>query len=422
MQLIHYTLRNLTLVLLLVVTFWAGLFYFRIIDEVHDETDDSLKNYSHIIVKRAMADTTVIYGNTQDIMTKYIIAELSESKAKQYREHFTDSVMFIEEELEFEPVRVFKTAFKTDNGRYYELKVLTSILEKDDLQEAIFQWVVGLYIILIISILIVSKIVFKKSLQPLYKLLEWLNHFTLGSPNRPLNNPTKVKEFKILNKTITEMVRRNEDVFIQQKQFIENASHELQTPLAICLNKLEFLSESPELTELQLEELSEIHQTMSRAIKLNKSLLLLSRIENLQFRQEKDVEINPIVRNILSDLNDIYENKEINVSFEEKASLTIQANESLIVTLVTNLLKNAWIHNEKGGSVEVKITTNELLISNSCGRKALDPEKIFDRFYHTPNKEDSSGLGLAIVKSIVNLYGIKIDYYFDGQHHFRLLF
>ena len=99
--------------------------------------------------------------------------------------------------------------------------------------EAILWSIVILYVTLLICILIVSEVVFRKSLTPFYKLLNWLNQFTLGGKNLPLDNPTKIKEFRRLNETILKMTRRNEEMYSQQKQFIENASHELQTPLAI---------------------------------------------------------------------------------------------------------------------------------------------------------------------------------------------
>lgn len=422
MQLINYTLRNLTVVLLFVVTFWAGLFYFKIIDEVNDETDDTLENFRKAIIKQALADTATFRQASQDIMTKYFIAEIPEAQAREYKEHFTDSVMFVEDELEFDPVRVLKTAFLGADGKYYELKVMTSILEKDDLQEAILYWVTGLYIILLLTILIVARIVFKKSLRPLYNLLDWLKHFTLGKSNAPLDNPTHVKEFKVLNETIREMTDRNEEIFTRQKQFIENASHELQTPLAICRNKLELLADESNFSEQQFTVLSDIHKTMDRAIRLNKSLLLLSRIENRQFQDEKEVVLNPIIEDLLADLNEIYETKNLKIDLTESALLTIKMNESLATVLVTNLLKNAYSHSDENGNIQIKINKEQLSISNSCGTQALDGEKIFDRFHHTLEKNESTGLGLAIVHSIASLYHIKINYYFDGLHHFSLFF
>lgn len=422
MRLINYTIRNLTVVLLVIIPLWAGLFYFKIIDEVNDETDDTLENLRSLIIKRALADTAIFNQTSDDVMTKYFITEISEAKAERYREHFIDSVMFVEEEMEFDPVRVLKTAFRGDDSKYYELTVMTSILEKDDLQEAIFYWSLGLYILLILTILIVSRVVFKKSLRPLYKLLDWLNGFTLGKSNAPLDSRTRVTEFMILNKTIEDMVKRNENIFIRQKQFIENASHELQTPLAICRNKLELLADSGNFTEDQFSTLDDIHKTMDRAIRLNKSLLLLSRIENRQFHDEKQITLNPFIKELTGDLSDIYESKNLKVTFDESAQLTVRMNESLAVTLLTNLLKNAYNHSESNSDIKITISKNKLIISNHCGTHSLDKEKIFDRFYHSLDKNESTGLGLAIVRSITSLYGIKIDYYFDGLHNFTLFF
>lgn len=90
-------------------------------------------------------------------------------------------------------------------------------------------------------------------------------------------NDTRITEFRKLNDAAARYVERTEQMFEQQKQFIGNASHEIQTPLAICRNRLEMLMEDDSLSEKQLEELMKTHQTLEYITKLNKSLLLLSK-------------------------------------------------------------------------------------------------------------------------------------------------
>lgn len=421
MKLIHHTISRLGIVVLITMAFWSIFFYINILEEVRDETDDSLKNYKGLIIREVLKDSTML-RNHVDILTRYYIRELSEKEGKYYREKFITTEAFNEYEMDEEPVRVLKTAFRTHDGRYYELTVMTSTLEEDDMLESILWSIVYLYIATVICILLVTQWVFWKSLRPFYRLLHWLERFTLGGKNEPLKNDTQVTEFKRLYHTIQEMAQRNEAVFYQQKQFIENASHELQTPLAICRNKLELLSENPDCTEEQLKEIGELHQTLERIIKLNKSLLLLSRIENGQYGEEKEVVFNSYLRRLADDLEEVFEEREIEIEVTEEGKFQHRINEMLGNALMMNLLKNAVIHSPKGTTVDVRIGPEAILFTNVAEGGPLVEEKIFRRFYHRQDKKtDSTGLGLAIVKSIADAYDLNVAYFYrEGRHHFRV--
>ena len=422
MKLIHHAISKRSIVMIVILAFWAGFFFFSILDEILDETDDSLENYKHLIIQQVLRDTAAIHNNS-DLMSQYFIKEISETQAIHYEERYFDSTRFYEIEYEFDPVRVLKTAFQGQDKKFYELTIMISTLEQGDMIIAILWSIVILYVTLLICILVVSEFVFRKSLSPLYKLLDWLNNFTLGGKNSPLKNPTKIKEFQKLNDTILKMTRRNEEMYSQQKQFIENASHELQTPLAICQNKLELLAERPDCTEGQLEELEDIHRNIGRIVKLNKSLLLLSRIENGQFHEIKEITLNPIIKELTEDFQEIYEHKKLHIEIKEDAICNVRMNESLANILITNLLKNAMIHTPNEGNIIVHIQSSGVTFANSTEGDSLDQSRLFTRFYQADNKKkESTGLGLAIVQSIINLYHFQISYFFDGKHHFDLRF
>lgn len=420
MKLIHYTIGKLSWVLLLTMAFWTVFFYFQILNEVRDETDDSLKNYKKTIIKQALRDSSLLNSHI-DILTRYYIREIPEERGKHYEERFITTEAFNEYEMDEEPVRVLYTSFRTDNGRYYELTILTSTLEEDDMLESILWSIIYLYIAMLICILIVTQLVFRKCLRPLYNLIHWLDFYTLGKKNMSLQNKTKVNEFQQLNRTISDMAMRNEKVFNQQKQFIENASHELQTPLAICSNKLELLSENPCCTEEFLNEIGEIHQTIGRIIKLNKSLLLLSRIENRQYGDEKEVNFNLLIHRICEDCKMIYEYKELTIEIREEGLFSFRINEMLSHVLITNLLKNAMIHSPNRGKIQIYLQEKEIIFSNTSTTSPLNSEKIFQRFYHAGDKKaESTGLGLAIVKSIADTYALHINYFYTDKHNFSL--
>lgn len=421
MKLIHYTFRNLSIPLLIILTAWACCFYFVIMHEIDDETNDSLENYKEIIIKTVLADSTLLHDHV-DIMTKYYIREVPESEADLDKDEFFDSTTYIEIEMEDEPVRVLRTWFMTADRKYYELTIETSTLEKEDMAEAIFVSIIILYVSLLCCILLVSHFVFKSSFRPLYTLVKWLKEYRPGKQQAPLVKQTKVEEFKILNQAIQTATNRSTEMYNQQKQFVENASHELQTPLAICMNKLELLSENPDCTEEQLSEIAGINHTLRGIIKMNKSLLLLSRIDNKQFPDTSEIDFNKLINKYLPDFEDMYEYKNIHVTYTETSTLIYTMNESLASTLLSNLLKNAFIHNIESGSIAISVTGRTLTISNSSESTGLNEATLFNRFEKQTHKKESTGLGLAIVKSIISIYGIDIKYEYNGLHKFILTF
>lgn len=228
------------------------------------------------------------------------------------------------------------------------------------MKSAIQVWIIFLYVALLLCIIIISVWVFYRNMRPLYILLHWLDSYQTGKKNKPLKNDTRITEFRKLNDAATRYVERTEQMFEQQKQFIGNASHEIQTPLAICRNRLEMLMEDDSLSEKQLEELMKTHQTLKYITKLNKSLLLLSKIDNGQFTDTKEVDLNVLLRQYLEDYKEVYSYKNIEVSITEQANFHITMNESLAIALLTNLLKNAFVHNVDEGHIRIIITKHSI--------------------------------------------------------------
>ena len=421
MKLIYYIILRITLALTLILTVWAVFFYVTMIDEVNDEVDDSLEDYSETIIIRALAGEE-LPSKTNGSNNQYYMTEVSKEYAESQEDiQYKDSMVYIEEKGETEPARILTTIFQDDEGRYHELTVSTPSIEKDDLKDAIQVWIIFLYVALLFCIIIISVWVFYRNMRPLYVLLHWLDNYQTGKKNEPLNNNTQITEFRKLNDAATRYVERTEQMFEQQKQFIGNASHEIQTPLAICRNRLEMLMEDDSLSENQLEELMKTHQTLEYITKLNKSLLLLSKIDNGQFTDTKDVDLNVLLKQYLEDYKEVYDYKNIEVSITEQADFHVTMNESLAIALLTNLLKNAFVHNVDGGHIRIIITRHSITFRNTGEKQPLDENQIFERFYQGHKKEGSTGLGLAITDSICRLQQLNLRYYFEqGEHCFEI--
>lgn len=420
MRLFQLVMWRVSALLILVLSFWAVFFYWAMMEEVNDETDDSLIDYAEAIILRALSDEE-LPSSSNGSNNQYYLYDVSEEYAQQHSHiSYHDEMVYIEEKKEDEPARVLMMIFKTDNGSYKELVVYTPTIEKYDLQQAILSWIVFLYLILLLSILAVNAGVFHRHMKPLYILLKWLEQYRLGEKNALLKNETKITEFRKLNEAAMLAVWRSEKLFEQQRLFIGNASHEMQTPLAICQNRLEMLMDDGQLTERQLSELAKTHQTLEKLAKMNKSLLLLCKIENRQFADVKTICLNHVLENYLSDYEEAYAYRRLQVKVDDQGCFSLIISEALVSVLLTNLLKNAFVHTPEGGHIELLFTKDLFVISNE-GEGPLDSKRIFERFYQGQKKEGSTGLGLALVDSICKSSHLVVSYsYAEHRHRFKV--
>lgn len=416
MKLSHLVLWRLSLALIVVLSVWAGLFYMAVMEEVNDEVDDSLEDYSEQLIIRALQGKEMPAANNGS-NNQYYLYEVSKEYALSYPQiTYRDEMVYITEKKEEEPARVLITIFRASNDRYMELVVYTPTIEKMDLQRAITGWIIFLYVLLLLVILLITMWVYYRNMKPLYRLLGWLDRYRLGHPNEPLDNRTTITEFGRLNEAVTDFAGRNEKLFEQQKQFIGNASHEMQTPLAICCNRIEMLMEDDGLSERQLEELAKTHRTLENLTRMNRSLLLLCKIENGQYMDKHAVCLDEVLKHYLSDYQEVYAYRNIHVEMQVTASFCVEINDSLASVLVTNLLKNAFVHNVDGGLIRIIIDRNVFCICNT-GNEPLDGIRIFERFYQGTKKEGSTGLGLALVDSICKTNHLAIRYFYEKEMH-----
>jgi signal transduction histidine kinase len=217
-------------------------------------------------------------------------------------------------------------------------------------------------------------------------------------------------------------LNKSKDAYLSQKEFTENASHELQTPLAICRSKLELLIQTTGITNEQAELISSLMDATNRIVRLNKNLLLLSKIENRQFILRQEILISSSVEQSIKLYHQKALEKEIKIKAIINSESQITANPILLETLLNNLISNAIRHSQSQKEITIRIKSQSLVISNP-GNKLRNPNKIFQRFNKESVSSQGSGLGLAIVKKICDVECIDIYYHYsEGQHHFQIDF
>lgn len=421
MKLFHLVMWRMSAILVVILTCWAVLFYLAVMEEVNDEVDDSLSDYAESLIIRSLSGEEMPATNNGS-NNQYFLYDVSAEYAASYPKiSYRDEMVYITAKGETEPARILMTIFQKDDGGYMELVVYTPTIEKYDLQRAILGWIVFLYVLLLLMILAVNAWVFYRNMRPLYTLLKWLENYRLGSKREPLDESLRIVEFRKLNEAANLFSERSEQLYEQQKLFIGNASHEMQTPLAICRNRLEMLMEDDTLTEKQLSELMKTHRTLENLTRLNKSLLLLCKIENRQFTDVKPICLNELLLHYLDDYKEVYAYRRVQVNVRVEDCFRLEMSESLATVLLTNLLKNAFVHTSEGGIIELTFTAFSFEIRNT-GEAPLDKDRIFERFYKEGKKEGSTGLGLALVDSICKAYRLHLSYRFeDGMHIFTII-
>jgi signal transduction histidine kinase len=250
--------------------------------------------------------------------------------------------------------------------------------------------------------------------RPFYQTLEKIKAFDLSSNTTFEFDAGNVAEFEELNKSINKLLERNIATFRQQKEFTENASHELQTPLAIVQSKLDLLLQDQAITSEQSRIIEETNRALSRISRTNKNLLLLAKLENQQFLEKQPVELSRSLGDMLELLSGLFGEKTIESDID--STFVVEGNAMLIEIMLTNLLMNALRHTKAGSKIVISLGQSELIVANS-GTHSLDSTTLFRRFSTVSNHAPGSGLGLSIVKEICNRYGWSVEYKFTEQQH-----
>lgn len=420
MKLLSYTSRIQLLYFLILFGIFSILFYVVLSWNVLRNVDEVLYNrkVNLLAYLEDNLDTSFREDNPLDDFTFYAIDEAALLKGK---ENYTDTLIYEPVDDEFDEYRKL-ICFAELNGNYYRLEIVEPHLEAPEMIGTIAITLGGLLLGLALSFYLSQRIISRKIWKPFYEMLEKLRGFRLDKQRLPELSSSQIEEFQMLNESINELVLKNMEVFNSQKQFIENASHEMQTPLSVIQTRLEALIGQAELTQEQAGIVEGIIGSTQRLKKLNKTLLLLSKIENRQFILVELVDVGEIIHQSMEYYEEQKDALNISVKVEMQDKLIVQGNTMLTEIMLQNLLKNAFLHNINNGEVNINIKDRKLIISNSGqvdnGIKPLfDKEKLFNRFYKQSGNPDTWGLGLSIAKKIADTSGWELCYRNDGALH-----
>lgn len=318
-------------------------------------------------------------------------------------------------EGEKDSFRVLQFGIKVKENTYIAT-VAKSLEGTDDLIRSILLISLATIMVILATSLIVNRVLLKKLWRPFYSSLNILRNFRVDK-KQSLDFPsTQIDEFTFMNQTIQKTTRQAQQEYSLLKEFTENASHEMQTPLAIIRSKLDLLIQDENLSENQGKTIQSAYSAIEKLARLNQSLLLLAKIENNQYAETASINLKDKITEKLNAFHELWQNQNISVS-SSLQDAPVNLNSELTDILLNNLLSNATRHNFSNGSIKIILKEKELEISNSSQEKELNSRQMFLRFFSQDKKSRYTGLGLSIIKQICDVSGFSIRYHFAGNEH-----
>jgi signal transduction histidine kinase len=342
--------------------------------------------------------------------------EFEKTNFTHFKERFSTESVFNNKEDEEEPFRRIDFLV-TQNGQNYIATVKKSEQETEDIVRLILIITFAVIAILLLILFVSNRFLLSKLWRPFNHTLEQLKQFNLSSKSQINLEPTNVDEFIELNKTATSLTQKVKKDYESLKSFTGNASHEIQTPLAIIKNKIELLAQWEHLEESQISLIQSLNAAASRLSRLNQSLLLLTKIENRQFEQTQRIDLSSVLKKCIENFQEAAELKNISIEKNIKENISVEMNDSLADIIISNIILNAIKHNYEGGNIKVDLDEHSLMVSNTGYAPKLKPAELFERFKKDSSSADSLGLGLSIVKTIAGNYGFPVAYYYKEQRH-----
>lgn len=397
-----------TSVFLMVVSTIVLYFYVRKI--LQEEAEEELRS-TEARIESALVNNSSITHLPPVVEVKKI-TDLQIEKLK-------DTLIFDPSQNEMEAFRELTTYTKI-NGQIYQITVRALIVETEDILVAIVVSYIIIIFLVFLFLFYFNKAYNQRLWYPFFNNLEQMKHFSLFSDKPILLEESDILEFTELNTEITTLTDKVRSDYKNLKQYTEDVSHEMQTPLAIMQAKIENIINCEDLNEDHFAQLTSVQKDIHRLAQLNKRLALLTRIENQQFVEKETIDLNQVVQKRIDYFNEQFP---VEIKFIGQHQILIKMDPYLSEVLCDNLLSNAIKHNEVNGSVQVILEGQTLRVENSGKTELRRPDLLFTRFYRESNEEKSTGLGLAIVQKICGLYGFTPSYsYEEHKHIFKVKF
>ncbi|WP_074406013.1 MULTISPECIES: sensor histidine kinase [Aquimarina] len=393
---------------LFIVSLVGGLSsYFVIRRTVNSEFNDKLFAAKEELIDELYRHDELLSSYSLNIGDNITIQKVD--KDPKIQTFIKDTILFNEYQNEQMNYRQITFSDKVRNN-FYIFSITKSLLSTEDLIRGVTQVIALITALFFITMLVLSNIVSQRIWIPFYNTLNQIKDFNVKKP-KPLSfSETNIVEFEELNSTLELMTNQVVKDYKNLKEYTENTSHEIQTPLAIIKNKMELLMQDKNLSEQQISILGQVYESTGRLSKLKDNLSLLSKIDNNQFIDTSKLIVAEYLKKKIGRVKELLDIKNIEVTLDLKENPSIAINETMAYVLFNNLISNAIKHNIESGKIIMTLTNAYFEIKNTGEPLEMSEEELFGRFKKSGNKLDSSGLGLSLVYRIVDYYDFSISY------------
>ncbi|EZH75851.1 hypothetical protein ATO12_03415 [Aquimarina atlantica] len=393
---------------LFIVSLVGGLSsYFVIRRTVNSEFNDKLFAAKEELIDELYRHDELLSSYSLNIGDNIVIQKVD--KDPKIQTFIKDTVLFNEYQNEEMNYRQITFSDKVRDN-FYVFSITKSLLSTEDLIRGVTQVIALITALFFITMLVLSNIVSQRIWIPFYNTLSQIKDFNVKKP-KPLSfSETNIIEFKELNSALELMTNQVTKDYKNLKEYTENTSHEIQTPLAIIKNKMELLMQDKNLSEHQISILGQVYESTGRLSKLKDNLSLLSKIDNNQFIDTSKLIVAEYLKKKIGRVKELLDIKNIEVILDFKENPSIEINETMAYVLFNNLISNAIKHNIESGKIVMTLTNAYFEIKNTGEPLEISEEELFGRFKKSGNRPDSSGLGLSLVYRIVDYYNFSISY------------
>ena len=352
----------------------------------------------------------------QDLASDFVLVQISHNQLDNI---FSDTVLINQGQYILYKQLSFSILQK---DQYYKVSILQSQSATDLLIMKIVIMNIGFAMLFFLIVFFVNRHSIKSALAVFYNTIDRLEHFEIAKSTVISLGVAEVDEVKRLNTVLKQMSEQIYKDFQSQKEYNENISHELQTPLAIISSKVDELMQGDNLKQDQMEQLALLLETTNRLSKINQALIFLTKIDNRFYDQGSNLCLNDLLKERVAIFKEVVAEKKINLNIVFSDIVYVYMDPALAESMCDNLLKNAIIHNQENGNIEIELAGKNLRIANSGQPLTFPAKDVFKRFVRSKQNKVSLGIGLSVVKSICDLYNFDISYQFKENHIFVIKF
>ena len=297
-----------------------------------------------------------------------------------------------------------------------QITVMTTYIGWSEYAHMIFYTFLAVACLFCVFGLLINYRVNRRIWRPFFANVQLLQRFSVSSDKPTPWEPSRIAEFSVLQQTLEEMTGRSRREYLALREFTENASHEIQTPLSIMRSALEQLSQQ-EINGAMSASLVDAKGALDRLSAVNRKLLLLARLENNYFSASQTINLSALLQDKIELMEDLFSQKGLRLEQSVQQEVMVQSDPYVAETLVLNLLSNMLRYTPRGGKAAIAVTHAYIRFSNEGEPLPFPPDRLFERFKKGSPGKKSTGLGLAIVKQACGVNNWSITYQYLGATH-----